>query len=249
MKPRSPPSRSPPPSRSRPRATTTALQLGKRRPSAPQAACSQGHHQRRRPVAEQQVASRRRGRQVALWNLATGERISLDQAGWADYERRSPRRLLARCDQFVAGGAADHEPLGDRTGDRIKRFPGLGLPISCVRVGGEGQIPRDHAADRASRHQLSHHRSLGREDGQPISQFNIAVESSRAASPQTAAANASSSAAAPAMDGHLEPARRPLPVRVRAFSRHAIVASVSPHNNRLLAALDTAGAVFGLETS
>lgn len=192
---------------------------------------------------------------VRLWNLSSGERVSLEHADWADYDQEISYVAFSRDGaKFVAGGSGGRTSLWEtETGDRIKRFPGLELPISCVRVSDEGgQIlattqPIEH---RGMSYLIIAHWDA--KTGKPINQFNIAVESVPCSiAPDRGGKRViiSGCSDAPWMgiwslqDGRCLYA-------FEHFRGTPLSLAVSPHNNRLLAALDTARLqVFGLETS
>jgi WD40 repeat protein len=192
---------------------------------------------------------------IRLWDLATGERISLEHADWADYEEEITYVAFSRDgDKFVAGGSGGRTSLWEtETGDRIKRFPGLELPISCVRVSDEGgQIlattqPIEH---RGTSYLIIAHWDA--KTGKPINQFNIAVETVPCCiAPDRGGKRVviGGGQGDPWMgiwslqDGRCLYA-------FDHFRGTPLSLAVSPHNNRLLAALDSARLqVFGLETS
>ncbi len=118
---------------------------------------------------------------VRLWDLEAGKCFRLEHADWGDEWDEEITFVSFSRDgsKILAGGSEGHIAMWDaKTGKRVRRYPGLDLPISCVRLSDEGgQVtattePIEEGG--VSFLVISHWDS---KTGKPIKRLNLAVES------------------------------------------------------------------------
>jgi hypothetical protein len=117
---------------------------------------------------------------IHLWDLTTGKRRDLEYADWDEWEEVATFVGFSRdSKQLLAGGDHGRACLWSvATGDRIKRYSGLELPISTLRLSDEGGTLT--AATHAVRAGGTNYLVVCHWDtktGKPQDQFNIAVDS------------------------------------------------------------------------
>ena len=119
-----------------------------------------------------------------LWNLTTGKRRKLEYSDWLDDHDETVTFVTFSRDgaKILAGGSEGRIAMWDvETGDRIKKYPGLELPISCVRLSDEGGKVTATTRPIQSgglNYLVIHH--WNSKSGKPIDRFNLAVESASA---------------------------------------------------------------------
>jgi len=118
---------------------------------------------------------------VHLWVLATGKRRQLEQSDWSDNDEEVTFVAFSRDGtKILAGGSGGRIAMWMvDSGKRVKRYPGIDLPISCVRLSDEGGkiTATTHPIRSGGLNYLviSH---WDAKTGKPMTRFNIAVESS-----------------------------------------------------------------------
>jgi len=77
---------------------------------------------------------------IYLWDLTTGKRRKLEHADWDEHEEVATYIAFSRdSKKLLAGGSGGRVCVWSvETGERIKRYAGLDLPISCLRLSDEG---------------------------------------------------------------------------------------------------------------
>jgi len=77
---------------------------------------------------------------INLWDLATGKRLDLEFSDWTEWDEDVTYVAFSRDSKYLlAGGSGGRVSRWDiATGDRKKRYAGLDLPISCLRMSDEG---------------------------------------------------------------------------------------------------------------
>ena len=118
---------------------------------------------------------------IRLWNLTTGKRRDLEHADWGDEWDEMITYVSFSRDgsKILAGGDDGHVSVWDaESGIRLRRFPCLDMPISCVRLSDEGgrvTATTEPVAERDRSFLIICHWET--KTGKPIKQFNLAVES------------------------------------------------------------------------
>ncbi len=77
---------------------------------------------------------------IRLWDLSTGKRVKLEFGDWSDDDEQATYVAFSRDGtKLLAGGDEGRVCIWDAlTGKRIKKYSRLELPISCVRLSDEG---------------------------------------------------------------------------------------------------------------
>ena len=188
---------------------------------------------------------------IHLWELETGKKRELEYADWTEWEEEVTFVTFSRDgSKLLAGGSGGRVSLWDvASRKRIKRYPGLELPISCLRLSDEG------GRITATTHPISHRGDSyliichwDTKTGKPINQINLAVDSSPCCiAPDRGGVRIILGGGGPWL-GVWELERGYCKHLYDELRGNPVSLAVSPLNNRVLAALDNSKLqLFSLE--
>jgi WD40 repeat protein len=117
---------------------------------------------------------------IHLWDLATGKRRDLEHNDWDQWEEVATYVAFSRdSKKLLAGGSGGRVCVWSvETGERIKRYAGLDLPISCLRLSDEGgklTAATHPVRDGGTNYLVVCHWDT--KTGKPKDHFNIAIDS------------------------------------------------------------------------